>query len=209
MTSSAGVVVIGAGGHAKVVIASLLDAGLPVRAVVDDDPGKEGTRILGVVVSGGHPPLPGDSEAPTVIAVGDNRARRELARRYPDRRWLTVIHPTAYVHPSASLGPGTVIFAGSIVQPGVRIGSHCIVNTGATIDHDCRIGDFSHVAPGSHLSGGVRLGRGAFLGIGSAAVPGVEIGEWTVVGAGGVVVGDLPDRVTAVGAPARPLPAGN
>jgi len=206
MTGSPGVVVIGAGGHAKVVIASLLDVGLPIRTILDEDPDKVGTRILGVRVSGGYSHLSSDPQAPTVIAIGDNRARNDLARRFAGRDWLTVIHPAAYVHPSASVGPGTVAFAGSVVQPGARIGSHCIINTGATVDHDCRIGDFSHIAPGSHLAGGVRVGRGAFLGVGSAAIPNVEIGDWSVVGAGGVVVGDLPPGVTSVGAPAKPLP---
>lgn len=206
MTESPGVMVIGAGGHAKVVVASLLDAGLDIGTIVDEDPAKKGSRILGVCVSGSYAHLSRSPRAPTVIAIGDNRARTELARRFEGRDWLTLVHPSAYVHPSARLGPGTVVFAGSVVQPGSRIGSHCIVNTGATVDHDCQIGDFSHLGPGSHLAGGVRVGRGVFLGVGSAAVPNVEIGAWSVVGAGSVVVGDLPPGVTAVGTPARPLP---
>jgi sugar O-acyltransferase (sialic acid O-acetyltransferase NeuD family) len=201
--SPRGVVVVGAGGHAKVVISTLQEAGIEIAALVDDDPGKVGETLLGVRVVG----LPAErlsGGAPrAVIAVGDNPQRRAVAERFPHVEWCSVVHPRAFMHPSVRLGPGTVVFAGAIIQPDTRIGPHVIVNTGATVDHDCEIGGFVHIAPGVHLSGGVTVGEGALLGIGSCVRPGGVVGSWATVGAGAAVVGTIPDGVVAVGVPAR------
>jgi sugar O-acyltransferase (sialic acid O-acetyltransferase NeuD family) len=197
------VAVIGAGGHAKVVIATLAAAGYPIAGVFDDDRHKWGAAIRGVPVRG---PL---TECRTfrraVIAVGNNRARCEIALAFPEMEWATVAHPTAHVDSCARLGPGAVVCAGAVVQPDAVLGAQVIVNTGASVDHDCEVEDGVHLAPGVRLAGGVRIGRGAFLGIGSVVIPNLRIGEWTTVGAGAVVIQDLPARVTAVGVPARPL----
>lgn len=206
MSEAPGVVVLGAGGHAKVVIATLLAAGFSIEGVLDDSSAKWGVRILGFVVEGPFAKLSAASRPHCVMAIGDNRQRREVAARFPAMEWVSAVHPFSSVHPTVEIGPGTVVAAGAVIQPETRIGRHCIVNTGATIDHDCSVGDFSHVAPGTHLAGGVRLAAGVFLGIGSAVAPGVGVGDWTVVGAGGVVVHDLPGGVTAVGVPARSRP---
>jgi sugar O-acyltransferase (sialic acid O-acetyltransferase NeuD family) len=203
MIDDGAVAVIGAGGHAKVVIGALAAAGRAVAGVWDDDPAKLGGTLLGVPVLGPTADLIRGSTRLAVLAVGDNRARYRLAASL-DLDWVTVVHPHAWVHPSVRLGPGAVVFAGAIMQPDTVIGRHAIINTGATIDHDCEIGEFAHVAPGVNLSGGVRVGDGALLGVGSCAVPGARIGAWAVVGAGAVVVDKVPDGATVVGAPARP-----
>jgi sugar O-acyltransferase (sialic acid O-acetyltransferase NeuD family) len=206
------VIVLGIGGHAKVVIATLQAAGYRVVEAYDDDPALWGRQILGVPVTGPLSSI-GATHHRAVIGFGDNGLRQKVASSLP-LKWLTVVHPSATVHPSARLGVGTVVFAGAVVQPDVRIGQHVILNTTASVDHDCVLGDFVHISPGAHLSGSVHVGDGAFLGIASAAIPHVSIGAWTTVGAGGVVVRDLPDHVTAVGVPAhrdlrKILPAGN
>ena len=205
MSKSDEVYVLGAGGHAKVVVSTLQALGHGVRAVFDDDRRKWGDRLLGVPVRGALDELQRLPPARSVIGIGDNATRRALAERFQMIDWMTVVHPKAEVHPSVQLGPGTVVFAGAIVQPDSVIGTHTIINTGATIDHDCIIGDYVHIAPGTHLAGGVRLGEGVFLGIGSVVIPGVKIGRWTTVGAGGVIIKDLPAGVLAVGVPANPL----
>jgi sugar O-acyltransferase (sialic acid O-acetyltransferase NeuD family) len=195
------VVVIGAGGHAKVVVATLQAAGRTVAGIYDDDPNRTGTELMGIAIRG-----PADEAVrtglPMVIAVGDNRVRLELARRLQGE-FTTAVHPGAIVHPSCRIDPGTVVFAGAVLQPDSTLGKHVIVNTGASIDHDCRVGAFSHLAPGVRLCGNVVLGEGAFLGVASAVVPDVRIGEWSVVGAGAVVTADVEPRVTVVGIPAR------
>lgn len=200
-----GVYVFGAGGHAKVVVSTLLAAKVPVDGIFDDDERKQGCTILGVQVIGtiaeakGLPPQTG------VIGIGDNRVRKRIAEEFARWEWLSLVHPKAYVHSSVRLGPGTVVLAGAIIQPDTHLGSHVIVNTGATLDHDCVIQDFVHIAPGVHLAGSVWVEEGALVGAGAVAIPGVRIGAWAIVGAGGVVVRDIPPYVVAVGVPARPV----
>ncbi len=200
VTEKDGIVVIGAGGHAKVVISTLAARGLPIAAVFDDDDTKWGMDAQGIPVSRTERERGGGA----IIGIGDNAQRRDVASTLKFE-WQTVVHPSAYVHPSAKLGRGTVIFAGAVVQPDVVIGDHVIVNTGATVDHDCIVGDYVHLAPGVHLAGSVRVGEGAFLGIGSVVIPGVEIGPWSTLGAGAVAIRDLAAGGVAVGVPATEL----
>ncbi|MEM0962263.1 MAG: acetyltransferase [Bacteroidota bacterium] len=194
--------VLGAGGHAKVVIATLQAAGHEVRAVYDDAPDTHGTAVLGVPVLGSTVQASGR----VVVAVGANAIRQRVVMGLGHQvEWVAAIHPNAIVHPSACIGPGAVVFAGAVVQPNGIVGAHAIINTGASVDHDTEVGAFAHVAPGVRLAGGVRLGEGAFVGIGASAVPGVSIGAWATVGAGAVVIQDVLGGQTVVGVPARPL----
>jgi sugar O-acyltransferase (sialic acid O-acetyltransferase NeuD family) len=194
--------VLGASGHAKVVIATLQAAGWEVVSAWDDSEQRRGEEVLGVPILG---PLEGAAEAGAdgfVIAIGDNRDRRRIAEAL-DLPWISVVHPAAVVHPSVALGPGAVVFAGAVIQPDTEVGRHAIVNTAASVDHDCRLGDFVHVAPGCRLGGGVTVGEGTLLGIGTSVLPGIAIGAWSVIGAGSAVIADLGSRVTAYGSPAR------
>jgi len=210
VSSPARVCVIGAGGHAKVVISTLLAAGREIVGVFDDDPHKQGEQVVGVSVVG---PIAAAVQATqqdtagVVIAVGDNTTRKQIAERFrgygSEAPWVTVVHPSASIDPTVRLGPGTVVFAAAVIQPDTVVGAHGIVNTGATIDHDCVLEDFVHIAPGVHLAGKVRLEEGVFLGVGTSVVPGVNVASWARVGAGAAVVNDLPRGVVAFGVPAR------
>ena len=205
--STAALWVIGAGGHAKVAIDTARAAGLGEPAgVLDDDPARLDTSVLGVPVRGSVDPETvtrlGVERA--MIAVGQNRIRAALAARLDGLvEWVTVVHPGAVVSPAAQLGEGTVIFAGAVVQADAALGRHVIVNTGASVDHDCAIGDFVHIAPGARLAGNVYVDMGVLLGIGSCVIPARRIGARAVVGAGAVVIDDIPPDVTAIGVPAR------
>lgn len=129
------VVVFGVGGHAKVAVATLRDAGWQVVACYDDDRTKSGQQLLGVPVVGGLDQV-GEGARRAVIAIGNNRIRQRVAERFgQSTEWVTVVHPRAWVDPSVRLGPGTVVFAGAVVQPDTVIGAHAIVNTAASIDH--------------------------------------------------------------------------
>lgn len=197
------VVVLGAGGHAKVVVSLLRSCGYEVAGLYDDRSEVWGTRVLGAEVVGAIGLLK-EHRGPGVIAIGNGRVRKALANALP-LEWLTVVHPTAWVDPAVSMGAGTVICAGAVIQPDVRIGAHTIINTGATVDHDCVLGDFVHIAPGAHLTGNIRIGDGVLVGAGAVAIPGLTIGSWTTVGGGATVVRDLPPEVIAIGNPARIL----
>lgn len=194
--------VLGAGGHAKVVIATARSAGWTDLVCCDDDPARHGGHVLGVPIVGGMAAVLGDPGATAVIAVGDNRARRTLAEGAACQ-FATLIHASAVVDPSVALGDGTVVFAGCVIQPDVVVGAHAIINTGAAIDHDGRLGAFVHLGPGARLCGAVAIGEGTLVGIGAVAIPGVRIGAWATIGAGAAVVGNVSDRVTAVGVPAK------
>jgi len=199
------IIVVGAGGHAKVVIATVRAAGGDVVAAYDDDRSHWGHDILGVPIKG---PISGEEigAAPAIIAIGNNRARQSIAERV-HAQWVSVRHPNATVHPSVSLGPGSVVFAGVVIQPDATIGAHSIINTAASVDHDCIVGDFVHIAPGVHLCGGVTLDDGVLLGVGVSVAPNVEIGPWSTAGAGAVCMVDVPRDTTVVGIPARPVEA--
>ncbi|EHM09244.1 sugar O-acyltransferase, sialic acid O-acetyltransferase NeuD family [Thermanaerovibrio velox DSM 12556] len=202
--------VIGAGGHGKVVISTLIDMGLTPEGVLDDYPSSFGKDVLGIRVFGAPEHILSPRRPfQAVIAVGDNKARRDIEERLRSQgfsvEWIRAVHPTAYVHPSVEVGEGTVVFAGAVVQPGSSLGRHCIVNTGAKVDHDCVIGDFAHIAPGCSLAGGVRIGEGAFVGIGSAVIPCRTIGPWSTVGAGSTVIRDVAEQTVVAGCPARPI----
>ena len=192
------VALVGAGGHAKVVIATARALGIQVTAVFDDDEARWGQELCGVPVRGPAAAVSGNA----VIAIGNNRARKKLAHSI-EADWLILCHPSAAVEPSVRLGPGAVVFAGAVIQPDARVGAHAIINTGATVDHDCTIGDFAHVAPGASLCGGVALEEGVLVGVGASLCPSVHVGEWSVVGAGAVCVDDVAGAVTVAGVPAR------
>lgn len=205
MSDKESIAIIGAGGHARVVIGTLQAAGLPVEAIFDDNPSVWNTEILGIPVLGAVNRLIDEGYKRAVIAIGDNATRRRLSVQLRGIEWVSVVHPHTWIHPSVQIGAGTVVFAGVVVQPEARIGKHVILNTGATVDHECIVDDYAHVAPGVHLAGRVEIGEGAFVGIGSSVIQCCKVGAWAVIGAGAAVVRDIPDGVTAVGVPARAL----
>lgn len=201
------VVIVGAGGHAKVII-DILQENDEFALVGCTTPEKGQSTILGLPVLGTDEVLPElfhSGVKLAFVALGGNRARLSLSEQLMNMGFglINVISRRATVSRYVRLGAGIAVMPGAVVNVDTEIGNGAIINTGATVDHDCHIGRCAHIAPGTNLAGKVTIGEGAFVGVGSRVIPGCTVGPWSVVGAGAVVVRDLPGFVTAVGVPAR------
>jgi UDP-perosamine 4-acetyltransferase len=201
-------VLIGAGGHAK-VIADILAPRTDLELIGCTDHRASG-KLLHLDILGDDSLLPLLFERNirhTFVAIGDNRLRLRIAAYAASIgfQFIQAVSRSAYVSPSALLGQGVAVMPGAVIQPEVHIGDHSIINTGASVDHECRIGKGCHIAPGANLAGLVTVGDGSFLGTGVKVIPGVKIGKSCIIGAGTVVIRDIPDYSRAVGVPARLL----
>ncbi len=192
--------VIGAGGHAKVVVDAARVAGfrdISVAGQAGDPP-----ELLGIPVLADPSQL---EPQPFVVAIGDNATRARYFAEFRDAGFepTRIVHPSAVISPSVTIGAGTFVAAGVVVNVDASIGENAIINTRCTIDHDCEIGDHAHIGPGSSLCGGCRVGEGSLIGVGASMAPGSNVGAWSLVGAGAVIVDDLPSNTISVGVPAR------
>jgi sugar O-acyltransferase (sialic acid O-acetyltransferase NeuD family) len=204
-------VLLGAGGHAKVMIALARAAGHKVLGVCDpvlavhaiaswenlDVLGDD--RVLNELTPGRVALLLGIGH----VAAGNLRERLYASWRVRGYDFPVMLHPTAWVAPGVVLGEGVQVMAGSVIQPGCEIRANSIVNTRASIDHDCFVGSNVHVAPGATLCGSVTVEDGVFIGAGATVIQGLRIGSGAIVGAGVTVVRDLPPCTTIIGAPNR------
>ncbi|HEY8608890.1 MAG TPA: acetyltransferase [Noviherbaspirillum sp.] len=192
-------VLLGAGGHARVLLALARAAGMPLYGVCD--PGLAAQSVKqwdGLQVLGGDDALDRLDPARTGLINGVGQlvgaqGRRKLydACRAKGFGFPVLVHPAAWVAPNAELAQGVQVMAGAVVQPGSRIGENSVVNTRAGIDHDCVIGAHVHIAPGAILCGGVGVGDRAFVGAGATVIQGLQVGEDAVLAAGAVLVRNL------------------
>jgi UDP-perosamine 4-acetyltransferase len=198
------VVVVGAGGHAKVAFDVLADTGLEVTHFVTKDGG--GSFMGRAVISEANLQDIGPKRIRQAFpAIGDNAVRLRLAT------WLqglgfslpTAISSFSHVSRYSHIGVGCLIAPGVVVNSGTVVGDFSILNTNSSVDHDCVLGRACHIAPGATLAGGVSVGAFGLVGTGSSVRPNVLIGESAIIGAGSVVVSDIPCKSTAFGNPAR------
>lgn len=205
------VAIIGAGGHAKVLI-DIIEKSDDARLVgLIDRPENVGQSVLGHKIIGADQDIPallknGDVDA-LVIGVGDNAQRRRIydaiTAMAPEAPFTTALHPAANIGLAVEIGAGSVVMAGATVNPNCQIGRHCVVNTNASLDHDSTLGDFAALAPNSATGGNVRIGRDALVGMGASIVQGLTVGDAATVGAGSVVLKDVAAQATVVGSPAK------
>ncbi len=207
-----GILVVGGGGHSKVVMDNLAAAGIPILGFTDPSLPR-GERIGEVSCLGDDsiwPELLASGTLEAIVALGSNALRRKtaLALRALGFRLVNAIHPAAVVSPSATLGSGIALMPGAIVNAFSSIGDDSVVNTAASVDHDCRIGAGVHIAPGCHIAGSVEVGDLTLLGVGSTIGRGrpLRIGAGAIVGVGSVVIHEVPPGATVTGHPARILP---
>jgi sugar O-acyltransferase (sialic acid O-acetyltransferase NeuD family) len=215
--SRARCVVLGGGGHARMVIDALRAAGeVELVGILDHDRTRWGTEVMGVAILGGDDLIEalarGKADHFTVGlgATGDNEPRRRLfdLARAAGLLPLGVRHPSAVVSSSAVIGAGTQLLPRSVVNASARVGVNAIVNTGAIVEHDCVVGDHVHLASGAVLASTVNVGEGAHVGAGAVVRQGIHIGVRAIVGAGAAVVRDVRPGDVVMGVPARPRPAG-
>ena len=187
-------IIIGAGGHGRVVA----DAANRECVFVDKEAGDQ----KGVLAMEDLSSLQQNDDE-VIVGIGDNNTRMKVLSGLSNI--ATVVHEDATVSESATLGDGTVVFARAVVNPNASVGRGCIINTAATVDHDCVLEDGVHISPGAHVGGGVSIGTCSWIGIGASVKHGVKIGDNVIVGASAAVVNDIRDGVTVVGVPAREL----
>ncbi|HLY18362.1 MAG TPA: acetyltransferase [Bryobacteraceae bacterium] len=206
-----GIFVIGASGHAKVLIDIVEREDRWRIAGLIDTYKRAGTDLMGYTVLGSEDCLPELMErlgvGRAIIAIGDNRTRREVSRRVsaiaPDLNFVNAIHPSAQIGRAVDLGRGIAIMAGAVVNSGTRIGDFCFVNTHASVDHDNVMEPFSCLQPNAATGGNVRIGALSVVAMGAHVIQGISIGEDTLIGAGSTVLSHIPGGVVAYGTPCR------
>ncbi len=203
------VILIGAGGHGKVVLDILRCEGKrePI-GFLDANPALAGQRVGGLPVLGPInllPRLRQQKIRAAIVSIGDNRARMKYAALLREQGFelINAIHPTASISPTAKLGANVVVAAQAAICTEAKIADAVIINTAAVVDHEGEVAEGAHICPGVHLAGRVRIGRGAFVGICANVIQCLSVGDYAVIGAGAAVIEDIPDHATAVGVPAR------
>ena len=196
-------VVLCAGGHARVVIEALRSRGTRPTAVTDRDSSRVGTFLGGIPIIGSDEDILEMQSDSVELANGlGNRAsrsspglsgRRELFGRFAALGYAfpVISHVSSVIASDVSPREGAQVMAGAIIQPGALIGRNVLVNTRAVVEHDCQIGDHSHIAPGAVLCGGVSVGEGTHVGAGAVVLGGISLGVGSVVAAGAVVAKDV------------------
>ena len=200
------IIIIGAGGHSKVVqdvIQTSIDH--KVIAVLDDAIGDRYKRDEVVYSNFSYLNEINKNAYKYHIAIGNNQVRKEIFNRLniPVDKFITLVHSTAIISETVDLGFGSVVMPSVVINADSEIGNHCIINTGSIIEHDCSVGSYAHISPNATLTGNVKVGAGTHVGSSATIIPGKHIGQWSIIGAGSVVINNIEDKKKAVGVPAK------
>lgn len=207
------VVIIGSGGHAKVVIDIILQRqkklndDISIEGILDDNFIEgEKKKLFQIPVIGKIDKIKEFSEdIYYVVAIGNNEIRKKIAEQYRDVKYITLIHPNSVIAEEVQIEEGTVIMAGAIINPYTKIGKHCIINTGSTIEHDNDLSDYVHISPSATLCGGVKVGDTTWIGAGATVIQGIEIESHVIIGAGAVIINSIQKYSKIVGCPVGKL----
>lgn len=205
------VVIIGAGGHAK-VIADIIDKSKDIVIGFLDDNKTKGDiivkekryKVIGRIDDCRKIQLE-SPEIEFVIAIGNNKVRKQIAERYENLKFYTAIHPSGQIALDVEIGEGTVIMANTSINTSAKIRRHCIINTGAIVEHDNILEDYVHVSPNATLCGTVQIGELTHIGAGTTVRNNISICHDCIIGAGSVVVKNINEPSTYIGIPARKM----
>lgn len=196
---------VGSGGHALVVLDSLLELGVPAEAIsiLDQNPERAGLTVGGHKVAMLEPAALAGQHIH--VCIGNNGARAKVMKLLTDAGCVahTIVDPRAIVSRTATVGAGSFVAPGSIVASSAAVGRGCIINHGAIVDHECTLSDFVHIAPGVTLAGAVTVGHECLVGAGANILPRISIAAHAIIGAGAVLTRDATQPGVYVGAPAR------
>ncbi|WPY99736.1 acetyltransferase [Christiangramia sp. OXR-203] len=194
-------ILFGASGHAKVIL-DIINSGTgdTVDYILDDN--SEIFDLAGFQVD--HAVDRNILQTNnTIVAIGDNKIRKNICVKYNIKLHEALIHKTATVSKAATVSKGSVVMAGAVINHSAKIGENSIINSNAIIEHDVSIAKFVHVSPSASVTGGVSIGEGSHIGAGASIIPGIKIGKWVTIGAGAVILKDVPDHAVVVGNPGR------
>lgn len=194
------VVIIGAGGHGRVIADIVTLSGDVVLGFLDD---KDPSEFPNITILGKLTDIERfKQEASFIVGIGNNQLRKQIMETF-DVDWYTAIHPTAVITSDVVIGEGTAIMANAVINTGSKLGRGVIVNTAATVDHDNVLEDYVHASPGVHLGGTVHIGSETWIGIGAVVINNVDICEECVIGAGALVILPIMLKGVYIGVPAK------
>lgn len=200
------IIIIGAGGHAKVIADIIYKYGDNLIGFLDDNLSLQGKKIyLDKKVIGTTKDIDKYKEHYFVIGIGNNSIRKKINNEN-NLKLYTAIHPSAIIAQDVKIGTGSVIMAGVVINPGTVIGKNCIINTCSSLDHDNLLEDYVHISPGAHLAGTVSVKEGTWICTGATIINNITIAQNNIIGAGSVVIKDInEENSTYVGVPVKML----
>ncbi len=203
MNGNSKLMIIGAGGHGRVVRDTASLCGYSEISFLDDRLVDETCKVN--ICGGISDYAQYLSDHDFFVAIGDGTARRKIFTMLSQAgaSIAVLIHPSASIGGDVTVGRGSVVMAGAVITNSAVIGEGVIVNTCASVDHDCTLGDFVHISVGAHLCGSVNVGQDVFIGAGSTVINNIDICPSAVLGAGSVVVKSITEAGTYIGVPAR------
>ena len=198
-------IIIGCGGHAKVVTDIAIKCGYENIGYLDDFPSSD--TFMGFPVLGKIDDAVKFHSSDFFVAIGDAKIRKKIHNEFTQKGFniVTLIHPMAVVASDVNIGEGTVVMAGAVINPSTEIGQGCIINTCSSVDHDCTISSFAHISIGAHIAGTVNIGANTLVGAGVTVSNNIDVVADCLIGAGAVVVKSLTETGTYIGVPAKKI----